>query len=72
VTPEERAELFGIRYVLTTALDALERLLASPDGHALPSGDVKDCQHPKESRVSAASQGHPDAFLCGVCGQEVE
>lgn len=30
------------------------------------------CAHPMEERVSTARMGHPDAFICKVCGQEVE
>jgi hypothetical protein len=28
----------------------------------------KRCIHPEDKRIDARSMGHPDRYICGVCG----
>jgi hypothetical protein len=70
-----KGQLLAIRHMAQATVEMADGLLASletqaPPAPAAPPADAP-CEHPAESRVDTARMGHPTAFQCRACGQEV-
>ncbi len=60
-----------LRRPLEKIRDRLVEALADPPAAAAEEGPTT-CPHPADKRIDAARMGHPHAYVCGECLEEVD
>ena len=65
-----QAQLMAIRAQAVATVATVDAILrALDDAPAIPAA-APGCVHPTEQRLSAGRMGAPNAWTCGVCGEE--
>jgi hypothetical protein len=66
-------QLRALREMALAQAAIAETLLAgmSPPPSPPKPAEPVACEHPEDQRLSTARMGHPTAFQCRACGQEV-
>ena len=65
-----REQLMAIRAQAVATVAMVDGILRALDDEPVAHITAPGCIHPTEQRIAAGRMGAPNAWTCGVCGEE--